>query len=314
MSERLLVVGEALVDVVHRADGAVDEYAGGSPLNVAIGLARLGHHVEYAARFGRDAHGAILAEHLRHEEPLLSLVAGADAAQRTSTATATLDAAGAATYEFDLVWDVGEILDERPVAHLHSGSIAATLAPGADTVLGAARRVQQTGTFSYDPNVRPTLMGPPAQVRDRVETLVGLADVVKASDEDIAWLHGDRLYDEVALGEVMADWAGLGAGLVVVTRGDRGSLALLGATGERAQIPAGVVTVVDTVGAGDAYMAGLVSGLLDAGLLGGRQAREALRRARIDDIRPALRRATACGNVTVSRAGANPPTRADLPS
>lgn len=136
MTHRTLVVGEALVNVVHRIDGGVEEYPGGSPLNVAIGLARLGHPVHFAARFGDDVHGHMIRKHLERE-PNLTLTRGTASAPSTSTAVATLDESGAATYEFDLTWDVASALDEEPTGHLHTGSIAATLAPGADAGLAA---------------------------------------------------------------------------------------------------------------------------------------------------------------------------------
>ncbi|AKT51328.1 carbohydrate kinase family protein [Arsenicicoccus sp. oral taxon 190] len=306
MSDRLLVVGEALVDIVHRVDGSVDEHPGGSPANVAIGLARLGHPVEFATQFGRDEHGVMVRAHLEQER-LLRLTDGSAEAESTSTALARLDAGGAASYEFELLWDVARALDEAPVGHLHTGSIAATLEPGGSAVVEAALRARDTGTVSYDPNARPTIMGSPEDVRQRIEQLVGLSDVVKASDEDIAWLYAGAQPEEV-----MDLWGRLGPELVVVTRGGGGALALVPRTGERLVAEATRVVVVDTVGAGDAFMSGLVSGLLDAGLLGSLEARDRLRRANLADLRPAIDRATACGAITVSRAGANPPTRAEL--
>ena len=148
-------------------------------------------------------------------------------------------------------------------------------------------------------------MGEPHDVRAKVEQIVGLCDVVKASDEDLAWL-----YDGAPVPEVMRLWGRLGPSVVVVTRGAEG--AVVGVGGEAASVPAPAVLVVDTVGAGDSFMSGLLSGLLDAGLLGGAEARERLRVATLDDVRPAVERALACAAVTVSRAGANPPRRDEL--
>ena len=128
-----------------------------------------------------------------------------------------------------------------------------------------------------------------------------------ASDEDIAWL-----YDGAPLPDILRLWGLLGPSLVVVTRGDQGAVMGLTVTGEFTSVDAPTVEVVDTVGAGDSFMAGLLSGLLDAGLLGGVQARERLRSASLADVRPAVNRALACAAVTVSRAGANPPRRAEL--
>lgn len=300
------MVGEALVDIVYRTDGTVDEHAGGSPLNVAIGLARLGHQVQYAARFGKDRYGDLIRDHLAGER-LLTLTPGTDEAAQTSTAAAHLDENGAATYTFDLTWDVGAALDAEPVGHLHTGSIAATLPPGAADVAAAARRTRQTGTISYDPNARPSIMGSAQEVRPQIEEIIALSDVVKASDEDIAWL-----YPEEPVDEVMRRWGDSGPRLVVVTRGWLGCWVLVTATSERATLPSVPADVVDTVGAGDSFMSGLVSGLLDAGLLGDASARQRLATARLWDIGPALDRAAACAAITVSRPGANPPTRAEL--
>ncbi|MEP7159740.1 MAG: carbohydrate kinase [Dermatophilaceae bacterium] len=307
MAERVLVIGESLIDIVHRMDGTIEEHPGGSPLNVAIGLARLGHAVDYATQFADDAYGALIRVHLAKER-LLRLTPHSDDAQRTSTGVATLDATGAATYEFDMAWDVRHAIDEAPVGHLHTGSIAATLAPGDADVLAAVERAAATGTVSYDPNARPSLMGESAGARAKLECFIAAADVVKGSDEDVAWL-----YDGADLDEIMTRWGRLGASLVCMTRGKHGSRTLMVGTGERVDIPAGQTVVVDTVGAGDSFTAGLISGLLDAGLLGSASARERLRAARLVDVHPALIRATSCADVTVSRAGANPPTRSELP-
>ena len=107
----VLVVGEALIDIVVRVDGTATEHPGGSPANVAIGLARLGHPVQFATQFGRDTYGEMVRAHLVQER-LLTLTDGSDQAESTSTAKATLDPAGGATYDFELLWDVAGALDE----------------------------------------------------------------------------------------------------------------------------------------------------------------------------------------------------------
>jgi len=306
MTGHILVVGESLIDVVRHADRSTQEHVGGSPANVAVGLARLGHSVTLATRVGEDERGARIANLLVREG--ISLTEGSVGGRPTSVATSTIDASGAAEYSFDLSWDLLDVAPIEGVAHVHTGSIAATLEPGASAVLPTIQRARPNATISYDPNVRPSLMGDPHEVRGKIEALIGLSDVVKASDEDIAWL-----YDGVPLPEILRLWGQLGPALIVVTRGGRGAVVGLGMAGELTSVDALGVEVVDTVGAGDSFMAGLLSGLLDAGLLGGIHGRERLRSALLADVRPAVDRALGCAAITVSRAGANPPHRAELP-
>lgn len=300
-----LVIGETLIDSVRRPDGSTQEHVGGSPANVAVGLARLGHDVRLATMVGNDERGSRIAGFLREEQ--VGLIPGSIHRRPTSVARSTLDASGAATYDFDLTWDLAEVPPVDDVAHVHTGSIAATLEPGATAVLGNVQNARPSATISYDPNSRPSLMGDPYEVRAKVEQLIGLSDVVKASEEDIAWL-----YDEAPLSQIMGLWQLLGPALLVVTRGDQGALMLLANKGEIDSVAAPAVEVVDTVGAGDSFMAGLLSGLLEDGLLGGIQGRRRLRSASLADVRPAVDRALACARVTVSRAGADPPYLTDL--
>ena len=302
---RTLVVGESLIDVVLGPEGPA-EHVGGSPANVAMGLAQLGHPVDFLTHLGADARGRRIADQLLQTG--VRLAHGRTAA-RTSTATARLDAEGVATYDFDLAWDLPAAVDLTGTGHLHTGSVAATLEPGASHVLETLQAARATATLSYDPNLRPSIMGAPHDVRSRVEELIGWSDVVKASDEDVAWL-----YDGAPVEQVAHLWGRLGPSVVVITRGPAGALLHLPATGGQDLVPAAAAQVVDTVGAGDSFMAGLLSGLLDAGYLGDPGARDRLRRARAEDIRPAVDRAGACAHWTIERAGAAAPTRSDLAS
>lgn len=304
MQTPVTVIGEALIDIVVHPNGLTEEHIGGSPLNVAVGLARLGHSTQLVTAVGQDERGDRIARALR--ESAVELSPGSRTAPRTSTATAQLDARGSATYQFDLSWDLGaRLLAPATAAHLHTGSIAATLQPGARSVAAAVSAHRSRGTVSYDPNVRPALMGSPDQVRPMIEGLIAQSDVVKASAEDVAWL-----YPLTPLPQVLVDWARLGPAIVAVTDGANDTLVLVG--GELSQWPSMPATVVDTVGAGDAFMAGLLSGLVDGDLLGGVEARERLHFARLDQLAAAIERATACAAITVSRAGANPPSRNEI--
>jgi len=305
MTSSVTVVGEVLIDILQPFSGDSVEHVGGSPANVALGLARLGHPTRLATYFGKDQRGTRIANLMAAEG--VRLTPTSQQATHTSTATATLDAAGAAHYEFDLAWhfDAGAH-DLRCQEHLHTGSLAATVSPGCEAVLEATLRAREHSTISYDPNVRPSLMGTPDRVRPVVERFVACSDVVKASDEDVQWLYGDTPFPDV-----LDRWAGLGASVCAITRGD--DAMAVSALGEVRWFQPPKVLVADTVGAGDSIMAGLLSGLLDAGLLGGAPARDRLRSTTWPPLQHAVARALACAAVTVSRNGANLPRRADLP-
>ena len=216
----LLCVGEALIDIVHRSGRPSAEHIGGSLLNVAAGTAALGVPTRLASWWGPDARGQRLAEAAAAAG--VDVVAGSDGAARTSVAQAHLDAAGHARYDFDLSWSVPALPSDAVIGHLHTGSLAATVEPGGEQVLALVERLRPDATISYDPNARPAIMGSPEAVRDRVAQLIARSDVVKASDEDIAWL-----YPEAEPADVLAAWAGLGPALVVMTRGGDGALARL---------------------------------------------------------------------------------------
>jgi fructokinase len=300
-----LVVGEALIDVVRSASGATQEHVGGSPLNVAIGLARLGHPVRLAAYLANDAYGELITRQLSTDG--VALVEGSLSAPHTPSAAAILDENASATYEFDLTWDLPYPLP-TDVGHFHTGSIAAALQPGASKVADAMLAARTHATVSFDPNPRPSLIGEAHDVRAQLEQLIGYADVVKASDEDIAWLYGA----DADLAQVLALWGKLGPSLIVATRGGDGALLHVTRTRETESVTGRTVSVVDTVGAGDSFQSGLMSALLDAGLLGSTDARERLRMADLAQLRPAVDCAIATSAITVSRAGANPPTRHEL--
>lgn len=295
----ILVVGEALVDIVHRSDGSVDEKPGGSPTNVAITLGRLGRAPRLLTHLGDDERGRAVRAWL---EASGVAVEGAVAA-RTSTAAAVLDATGAAQYEFEIDWSVDTTDAGEPDA-LHVGSIATALAPGADAVFALVERLSASALVTFDPNIRPSLVDDADDVRRRVASLIAHADVVKASDEDAAWLHPAEPVDEVA-----RRWAAAGPALVVITAGSDGAVAARGR--DVVRIPAPRVDVVDTVGAGDTFMGVLVDGLIDAGAVG-TSAREAIEALSESDLTAILRRSADAAAVTVSRPGADPPTRAEL--
>ena len=300
---RALVVGESLIDVVHRRDGSVDSHPGGSPANVAIGLARLERESHLLTWFADDDGGAAVRSHLTGSA--VHLVAGSDGASRTSTATATLDDDGAATYDFDIDWRLPASVPSLDPVVVHTGSIAAVLEPGAGAVHDLVLAHRASATITYDPNMRPALMGSPSQAAARIEPMIDAADVIKVSDEDLAWYAPGQPVDEVA-----AQWVSRGPALVVVTLGGSGALAVT-AERVRVDVSAPKVEVADTVGAGDSFMGGLIDGLWSAGLLGADR-RAALRAIDAQALTSVLERCARIAAITVSRPGANPPTVAEL--
>ena len=299
--ERFLMIGEALVDVVQMPDGRRTDHPGGSPANVALTTARLGHGTDLLTWIARDEAGDMVQEHLRASGVVV--LPQSIRATRTPTAVAVVDDAGGARYDFDLEWELAPSTVGPEVTVVHTGSIAAvapTSPPDAlASVLTAAR---ESATITYDPNLRPSIMGSASAVRDQVERLVACADVVKVSDEDLAWLYpgSDPL-------DVLARWVSDHAlAMGVVTRGAQGPVAVL-RNGERARVAAPVVTVVDTIGAGDSFMGGLLHALDAQGLTGAR-GRSALTAMTADAATELLSVAARVAAITVSRAGANPPT------
>ncbi len=307
----VLVIGEALVDIVDRSlldpTAPRAQHVGGSPTNVAVGLARLGHPTRLATQFGTDQAGDLIGRLLYQEK--IQLAPGTLTQSPTSTALATLDATGSASYDFTLNWELPPV-ELGDAGHLHTGSIAATLAPGAAQVQAALHTGHAEGrTTSYDPNARPQIMAAAEVERPGIEALIANSDVVKASDEDVAWL-----YPGVPAAKIAARWLALGPALVVLTEGGQGATAWTCAEPTTPLLGTRhTVQVVDTVGAGDSFMSGLLSGLLDAGLLGGPEQRAALRRADRTVVAAALARAAQTAAITCGRAGAQPPRRAELP-
>lgn len=295
MTSPFVVVGEALVDVVVPPEGETTHAPGGSPMNVAVGLSRLGVPALLVTELGDDPHGELVAEHLRSSDVALA-PGSVRGGHRTSTATARLAADGAASYEFDLTWELASASLPDALTGLHVGSLGTALAPGRDAVLALlAEAAGREVLVTYDPNVRPGLL-PSWHDVARVAADV---DVVKMSDEDIELLRPEESLQAVAR-EVLDNGR---TRLVVVTRGGAGAVGF-SAQGS-AEVVAPRTEVVDTVGAGDSFMAALIAVLLDWGNP------HEVPPGRLDAL---LRSAAHAAAVTVSRRGANPPTRAELPA
>ena len=267
-SGRALVIGEALIDIVERGGRITGEHVGGSPLNVAVGLARLGRGVDFLTHIAKDARGHRIADYVKASG--VQLVSGSDTAGRTPTALATLDVEGSARYVFDIDWQLAGTPEVAPPLLVHTGSIATVLEPGCRATAALLDAYHLSASITFDPNVRTALIEDEEAARGRIDRLVERADVVKASDEDLRWLDPRHSPEQIA-----HSWLDMGPSLVAVTMGDHGAFAVSRAGLVR--VPARQVQVVDTVGAGDAFMTGLIDALWSRGLLGADRRRDLIR-------------------------------------
>lgn len=288
----VVVIGEALIDIVNTPEGTIS-YPGGSPANVAYGLGRLGVSTGLLTAIGEDDHGIAITNHLQSAG--VRLLPGSTSLERTATATATLAADGSASYEFDIAWELAPVAPAMVPKVLHTGSIATFLAPGASAVRSLLEQGHKSCLVTYDPNIRPALLGSHAEAKRVFEDLLPLTDVVKLSDEDAHWLYPTSSPDEVT-SRLLAH----GARLAVITLGADG--ALLATESAKFSIPSVKTEVADTIGAGDSYMSALIFGLLAEG-------EEGFAPGALETIG---RTASMAAAITVSRSGANPPTFSEL--
>jgi fructokinase len=305
----VVVAGDALVDLTTtttvRGARGFEPHPGGSCLNVAVGLARLQVPTAFLARISDDGFGRQLREHLAASQVSPTYLVGT---HDLTTLAAVHLADGKATYSFHAA-DAADrgLLPEHLAAlpgggalpagaALHLGSIALVLEPVASTLEGLLQRESGRRVVSLDPNIRPGLIADRVAYLRRFAAWVPLVDVLKVSDEDLAWLYPDRTEDES-----VAAWLADGVGLVIVTHGADGARASTSVASVSAAAPP--VTVVDTVGAGDAFMAGALAHLHERQLLG----RDAVRGMNAADLTELVQAACLIAADTCTRTGADPP-------
>ncbi len=311
----LVVVGELLADInVGRGLGdavlALEARRGGSPANVAVGAARLGVPTAFVGRLARDGMGSWLQGQMR--SPGLDLRWSVPAAEPATLALVTQSSAGRASYTFygsdtaDWQWRTGELppVNEVAGAAVHTGSLVTVLPPGGEvlaTWFDALRAGGRT-LISYDPNLRAALTGHHPAAKSSVEAWVGRAHLVKVSDDDLAIACPGEQPLEIA-----RRWAESGPEMVVVTHGADGASVLIPGRPVVTRLPK-PVAVVDTVGAGDAFAAGLLAWLAAAEHL----APGHLGRLGAAEVVDALDTANLVAALSCARSGADPPERADV--
>ena len=301
----ILVCGEALIDAIQDADGTQRMMPGGGPFNTARALARLGVPTAFLGHLSTDALGRRLAGLLVADGANLALASYGP--EPTTVAVAAVDGAGLAEYEFFVDGTSAPNLtpavipDQLPpdITAIHVGTLGLVLEPMASTLVELIQREGGKRLVMLDPNVRPAVLTDEAEYRGRIDELTARSTIVKASESDFAWLIRGLGY-EAAADRVLET----GARLAIVTLGPRGAYA---ATEDlHVSVDAPPVEVVDTIGAGDAFSAAFLAWLYDHDRL----------RADLDlsreELKEALEFACLAASLTCARAGAEPPTRAEM--
>jgi fructokinase len=301
----IVVGGEALVDLVDD-HGLLSPVPGGGPFNTAIALGRLGIPVAYLGTLSHDDYGSLLARLLTEAGVDMSLVRWSDAPTPLAVVHRQDDGENAYTFYLtgtsftDLPPEAVPALPEHAWA-IHVGTLALAVDPPAAAYEALLDREARRRTIVLDPNVRPAVFGDQVSYRARFERLASLADVVKLSEHDAAWI-----YPELERADILERVLGLGPRLVAITMGTLGAVA---ASREgQARVPAVPINVVDTVGAGDSFGAALLAALVE------RDALEPGATRSLDDslLEEAVEYAVTASAITCTRRGAVPPSRAEI--
>jgi fructokinase len=296
----ILVAGETLIDRVVRPDGTTSDHPGGGPFNSARTIGRLGEPVQLISVLGNDQAAQLCLADLVESGVDISLVKQVELT--TTLAIATLNESGAASYVFDFETSAARHLESLEIptdtTFLHVGTLALVLEPFATAVETAINALPDGVALLVDPNCRPSVVTDPAAFLAHVRADQARADVVKLSDDDLDYL---RSLDASFPGP--ADFIAAGTSCVLYTRGGAG-VDVIGPWGTQT-VSAPRVSVADTVGAGDSLSGGFVAWFGVRGL-----GRADL--ANRDYVVAAAEFAVRVAAITVSRVGAEPPTRADL--
>jgi len=304
----IVVAGEALIDLkpVPSQNGfLLSPHPGGSPYNVALGIGRLGVPVAFLGRFSTDAFGELLQAHLRQSR--VDLRYAVQGSELTTLAVVTPGPQGEsfsfyAHHTADTLLKPEDLPPALPQgAPLHFGSISLLLEPTASTLEALMRREVGRRLVSLDPNVRPFLIPDKEAYKERLRSWLTQSDLVKVSQADLDWLYPGHSVEQIARG-----WLEQGPQLVVATLGSAGAVAFTQT--QQVRVAAPQVAVVDTVGAGDAFMAALLVGLYRSGTT----SRGQLNLLDLERLSSLLSFATKVAALTCTRAGANPPWQEEV--
>ena len=300
----ILVAGEALFDLVSRDGHQLAAHAGGGPFNAARTLGRLGRRVGFLGRVSTDRFGTVLAAMLAEDGVTLDPVLRTDSP--TTLALAELDTASDARYRFyergtsapDVTPELALALIPADLTILHVGTLGLVLDPMAGALEALVNVVADRAMVFVDPNCRPSAVDDEIGYRDRIARVLSAAHVAKVSADDLAWLHPGL--EPVAAARAVRE---LGPGVVLLTRGGDGATVVTAEHEIDVQAPP--VDVIDTIGAGDAFGAGFLAWWDEHDLGAGDLGDPAL-------LTQATEFAARVAALTCARAGASPPTRAEL--
>ncbi len=300
MNDQVWVVGEVLIDLIPDADQYL-AIVGGGPANTAKALAKLGVKTHFIGGISTDKYGQMGKADLLSAKVILDYAQYSN--KPTCTAKVKLSKSGSASYEFVIEgtatfdFSASWLPDPQKIkpSLLHIGTLATIIEPGASVLFKWAQSVAQVAPIVFDPNIRPAVLGDRDEYVKEVEKWVAISSAVKVSDEDLNWLYPGK-----AINEIVKNWLEVGVQLVVVTLGDKGIAAYR--DNEQESVDAVKVVVADTVGAGDTVGAVLVEAIIKNGLdkLTG------------EVLKTMLNRATKAAAITVSRTGANPPSKEEI--
>lgn len=305
----IICCGEALIDMLPRQlpDGS-DVFLpvpGGAVFNTAIALGRLGENAGFISGVSTDMFGQQLVAFL--EESGVDARLCVRSANPTTLALVKLSD-GQAEYSFVDENTAGRMIDPASVPDvpehtkaLHFGAISLISEPCGSAYEELHRRNRDTTVLSLDPNIRPGFVADEQGYRARLERMIATSDIVKVSEEDLEWLEPGRTFDSIA-----REWIASGVAVVILTMGADGARALTASLD--VSVPGQNVSVIDTVGAGDTFNAGLLASLRASGVL----RKSALGSLDRQTLQSALIFASRVAAVTVSRAGANPPWKEEL--
>ncbi|WP_181704285.1 carbohydrate kinase family protein [Chthonobacter albigriseus] len=308
----LLSCGDALIDFVPvKAGDGRDAYVpavGGSCLNIAVAMARLGAPTGFVGGISRDLFGTMIADHLSGSKVDLRY---SDRSDLETTLAFVRLVNGEAHYAFYDETTAARLWSFQPgtipfaaIDAVHVGSTTLINEPSSSAYLALVDAAKGLATISFDPNCRPTLVRDKAGYVARMAEFAARADIVRMSDVDFDYLFGGDDYEPKAKAYLDG-----GAKLVIVTRGGKGVVAWHAKAG-RIEVAAPKVDVVDTIGAGDTFQGSMLVALKEAGRIDA----DELAGLTADELTQALTFGVTCAAVTCSRAGANPPWRHEVPA